>query len=222
MDERSNRGNTLVKRIVLYIEGGRNRTKDIDFRQGFNSFFKDLKDMASERNISFRAIPFGARRQAYEKFCYGLSQDANAFHVLLVDSEDPVEDKNFGKCWKHLKERKDDAWDCPAGANDENCHLMVQAMEAWFFADSEKLATYYRQKFNKSALPTTQNVEKIPKPNHISCLEAATKATQKGRYDKFKHAPDLLAKVDAAKVRKRAPHCDRLFVTLAEKINDTT
>ena len=206
----------MVKRILLYIEGGRSQSKDVQMRKGFSTFFGDLKKMADERGISLRCITFQARRHAYEKFCYGLGQDPDAFHVLLVDSEAPV--KEFGKCWKHLKERPGDEWDCPPGATEENCHFMAQAVEAWFFADPDALRSYYKQGFNKTALGSRNNVEDIPKSEHIPELEAATKATQKGRYDKTDHAPDLLAAVDPVKVRQRAPHCERIFTTIADKM----
>lgn len=96
----------MVKRILLYIEGGRSQSKDVQMRKGFSTFFNELKEMADKRDISLRCITFQKRGHAYEKFCYGLSHDLDAFHVLLVDSETPV--KEFGKCWKHLKERPDD------------------------------------------------------------------------------------------------------------------
>ena len=42
--------------------------------------------------------------------------------------------------------------------------------------------------------------------------------TQKGKYHKTMHAPDLLARIDAAKVRAAAPACDRLFNVLEHLI----
>lgn len=99
---------------------------------------------------------------------------------------------------------------------------MAQAVEAWFFADPDALAGYYKQGFNTNPLGNRNNVEDIPKDEHIPKLKAATKDTQKKDYDKTDHAPDLLARIDPEKVRKRAPHCDRIFITLAEKIRDAS
>ncbi len=185
-------------------------------RQGFSQFFGELKTLAEENGVGLRCITFQARRHAYEKFCYGLQTEPNALHVLLVDAEAPV--ATTGACWAHVAFREGDNWPQPDAATDDNIHFMAQAVEAWFFADPDALAAYYGQKFNKSALPKTSNVEDIPTAQHIPQLEAATKATQKGRYDKTDHAPDLLGRVDPTKVRTRAPHCDRLFETLRAKI----
>ncbi len=208
--------NAVVKQIVFYIEGGRGTRYDIEFRQAFHTFFAEIEAIARQKGIGFRPRLAGSRRKTYELFCNELMREAATLHILLVDSEAPVAE--FGKCWKHLKERSGDEWDCPPGADDSHCHLMVEAMEAWFFADPEALAGYYGQKFNANALPKRQNVEDIPKIEHISSLEAATKPTQKGRYDKFGHAPEILMRLDVSKVRERAPHCERIFTTLADLI----
>ena len=136
--------------------------------------------------------------------------------MLLVDSEDLV--AQWGKCWRHLRERQGDEWKKPAGVTDAQCHLMVQATEAWFFADPEALERYYKQGFQANSLPKRQNVEEIPKGQHIPALEAATRHSQKGVYHKTRHLPDLLGEINAAKVRQRAWHCDRIFVTLSDRL----
>ena len=95
---------------------------------------------------------------------------------------------------------------------------MVQAVEAWLFADPEALQTYYGPEFNVNSLPARQNVEEIPKSDHIGRLEAASHPTRKGLYHKTRHLPDLLSRIDGAKVRERAWHCDRIFVTLSRRL----
>ena len=92
---------------------------------------------------------------------------------------------------------------------------MVQMMEAWFLADPEALAAYYGQHFGAKALPGRENVEQIAKSDVERSLKEATKRTQKGEYHKIRHGSDLLAKIDPAKVRRRAPHCERLLTMLA-------
>ena len=52
----------------------------------------------------------------------------------------------------------------------------------------------------------------------MSSLERATQKTQKGRYHKIEHCPDLLMLVRSEVVRRRAKHCDRLFITLERMI----
>lgn len=206
----------MVKQIIFYIEGGRSRNYDIKFRQASHTFFQEVETAAKQKGVGFTPKLLGSRRSTYEQFCYAVSRDADTLHILLVDSEASFAER--GKVWKHLKEREGDGWDRPPGVMDAQCHLMAEAMEAWFFADPDALAKYYGQKFNANALSKRPDIETIPKSEHISDLEAATKPTQKGRYDKFGHAPDILMLLDVGKVRARAWHCDRIFTTLAEMI----
>jgi Domain of unknown function (DUF4276) len=49
-------------------------------------------------------------------------------------------------------------------------------------------------------------------------LEEATRDTQKGAYHEIRLASDLLKRIDREKVRKRCPHCARLFDTLLRLI----
>lgn len=91
---------------------------------------------------------------------------------------------------------------------------MVHCMESWLIADPEALAEFYGQGFRVKSLPATPDVEAVPKETIAAALEQATKSTQKGRYHKIRHGPALLGQLDPARVRQRAKHCDRLFVTL--------
>lgn len=207
-----------MREILFYIEGGNSRAADTEFRKGFHIFFSAIEEQAREKRIRFRIVMQGTRRNVYERFCDALGFRDDNYYVLLVDSEAPVVE--FGQCWKHLKERQGDWWDRPPEAEESHCHLMVEAMEAWFFADPEGLEKYYGQNFMRSALPKITNVEKIPKKDHLPKLEAATAKTQKKRYHKFHHAPEILKRLDVEKVRKRAPHCDRIFTTLADVIDE--
>lgn len=206
----------MVRKVFFYIEGGGNPDADTALREAFRKFFKELDDLGRENEFALNYKLGGSRRLTYEIFRYAVEQDPNSIHLLLVDSEAPVGE--FGKCWKHVKERPGDGWDRPEGVDDTYCHLMVQAMEAWFFADPDALAGFYGQHFQRSALPRTKNVEQIPKLRHLDALEAATKQTQKKRYHKTRHAPELLKRLNVAKVRAAAPHCDRIFTAVAEKI----
>jgi len=107
--------------------------------------------------------------------------------------------------------------------SDEQCHLMVQAMESWFVADPDKLRQYYGQGFNQNALPGNPIVEEIDRHRLEAALRDAIRNlhnTRKRRYDKIEHARDLLQSVDVAKVRLAAPHCDRLFEVLNRKIDE--
>ena len=209
----------MVKTVEIYFEGGGPKDADTKFRQAFAAFLAEFRNVLQERGGALRVICCGTRRLAYDKFCHALElKQADTLTLLLVDSESEV--KNFGECWKHLKERVGDDWERPKGAEEWHCHLMAQAMEAWFFADIDAVTKFYNDaKFHQNALPKTQDVEEIPKSEHLTALNAATKDTTKKRYHKIQHGPKILETLDSAKVRRRAPHCERLFAVLAEKIN---
>ena len=205
-----------MTRIVFHIEGGISNSQSGDMRRAFRAFFAEVDRVARGRGGQIEFVMQGSRLSAYKRFCDALRQEPEAYHVLLVDPEDAV--KHQGECWRHVRERPEDNWARPEGTGEAQCQLMVQALEAWFFADPSTLQTYYGTGFNANSLSARQDVEAIPKSEHLEKLEAATKPTQKGRYHKTRHLPDLLGGLNAAKVRERAWHCDRIFVTLAEKL----
>lgn len=205
-----------MRRVVLHIEGGRNKTEDVDMRRAFHTFFEELYELGRQYDVAVRFKLHGARQRVYDKFCEAMDNDQDSYPVLLVDSEDPV--TQTGACWEHVKQRRNDNWDRPTRAQDDQCQLMVQAVESWLFADPEHLAAYYGQGFQRSSLPNRNNVEDVPKDSHIRALEAASRRTQKGRYHKYKHLPDLLLLIDPQKVKDRAPHCKRIFETLGSRI----
>jgi hypothetical protein len=203
----------MVNEIRIYIEGGGNdvHTKKL-LRQGFNSFLSDLVAIARSRRIGWQLIPCGPRHQAFDDFLTALETHPDAFNILLVDSEDPVSKSP----WLHLQAR--DNWNI-GQINDEHCHLMVQTMEAWLIADFSTLNRFYGKGFKESAIPKNPNVELIDKKTLLSALKDATRNTSKGEYHKTRHGLKILELLEVSKVRNAAPHCDRLFKTLIEKMS---
>ena len=115
--------------------------------------------------------------------------------------------------WLHLKNR--DNWDKPAGAADDNAHLMVQCMEAWFLADKDALAKYFGGGFNWNALPGRPDVENISKSDLQNGLKNATKQCKpKGKYHKGRHSFAILTELDPKKVIAASPHAARLVAVL--------
>ena len=164
--------------IRIYVEGGGNGNESKALlRQGFTNFFKDLKAMANDK---LKIITCGSRNNAFRNFKTALKDYPNAFIVLLVDSEAPINKPP----WEHLKLR--DNWESP-NVDDTHCHLMVQSMEAWLIADIEALKKYYGQGFKEKTIPTNLNVEKIPKDSLEPSLKAASCNTSKGEYRKIQH-----------------------------------
>jgi hypothetical protein len=96
---------------------------------------------------------------------------------------------------------------------------MVQMMEAWLVADREALRKFYGQRFNANAIPRSPNVEQIGKQDLESALKEATRHMAKGEYHKIHHGPKILSQLDVSRVRKAATYCNRLFTTLADRIN---
>ena len=178
----------MVKEIRIYFEGA------AVLREGFGEFLKEIRDKARARRIGFEFIACGGA--AKRDFEIGSRRNPQAWNVLLCDSEgDPV----------------------PSPPPDSK-FWMVELMEAWFLADPEALQHYYGAEFNRKALKKNPDVEKIRKVDVKSCLDEATKGTQKGRYNKTKHAPHLLMRISPQKVRKHARNCERLFQSLGAKI----
>ena len=96
---------------------------------------------------------------------------------------------------------------------------MVQMMEAWLIADRETLVRFYGQGFGENAIPKHSNVEQVAKSMLEPALKAATRNTSKGEYHKIRHGCKLLTHLDSARVRRAAPHCERLFTILVEKMS---
>ncbi|MCI0664517.1 MAG: DUF4276 family protein [Acidobacteria bacterium] len=171
-------------------------------------FFGELVKRGQDKGIHLRTIPCGSRNSTYEDFAKAIEDHRDAFVALLVDSEGPVSQTP----WNHLN------WDS-CGKNDDHCHLMVQAMEAWFIADADKLKEYYRRGFNENHIPKDRDIERIEKSRLDSAMKEATRNTSKKTYDKTRDAPKLLAIISAAKVREASQHCNRLFNILTAQID---
>jgi hypothetical protein len=202
-----------VNEIWIYVEGGGGKDSKDQLRQAFSRFLTDPRVAARERNTRWRVVLCGARDNAYRAFHRHLQKVHGGEPVfLLVDADRPVS----GTVREHLS-GGETQWNL-SFATDGQCHLMVEVMEAWFLADPSALEAFYGRDFATNQIPRRTNVEEIPKDQVYESLERATRNTRKGRYDKADHAPQILKSLDPARVRGRAPHCDRLFNALAEAL----
>lgn len=174
--------------IRVYFEGNKS------LREGFLKFLKEIRDKARAKRIGFELIACGATPAA--DFRDAGLKHPTAWNVLLIDSEGQSFD------------------DTPS----ETKFWMVELMEAWFLADPDALETYYRDGFKRNSLKPNPRVEEIPKADVMLSLLKATRGTQKGPYHKTKHAPNILGLIDPIKVRHSAPNCERLFATIAAKL----
>jgi len=202
----------MVTAIRIYAEGGGDsRDAKAFLREGFSAFLGHLNLMAREKGIRWHIVTCGPRNAAFDAFRTAQAQHPEAFNVLLVDSEAPVRTT----AWSHLHER--DGWDA-GGQSDDCCHLMTQAMEAWFIADVAALAGFYGQGFRDSDIPRNPDVEQVPKAQLERTLRDASRHTQKGEYHKARHAWRILKLIDPDTVRRASVHCDLLFTTLQAKM----
>ena len=190
--------------LKLIVEGGgdrKSKSLNRECRRAFAEFL-DKAGLAG-RLPSIEAA--GGRQQAYDAFKSAHERDSRTV-VLLVDAEAPV---TASDTWTHLQTR--DGWTRPAGATNDQCHLMVQVMESWFLADRPALQEFYGHRFRSQALPGNRNIEQVPKQEVLSGLERATRATTRGRYHKGRHSFEILASLDPAKVTAASPYA-RTFV----------
>jgi len=202
----------MVKEIHIFIEGGGDgRNTKALIHQGFSSFLSCLVKIARKKKIRWKMTVCGSRNNAFRDFKVALKANPNAFNVLLVDAEAPV----YTTSCQHLKQR--DNWDMP-NIDDEHCQLMVQTMEAWLIADINTLKKFYGNGFKENSIPKNLDIENIDKKQLESSLKAATRGTKKGEYHKIQHASKLLDLLEVDKVRQAAPHCERLFDTLIQKM----
>ena len=107
-----------------------------------------------------------------------------------------------------------DDWERPEEATDENAHLMVQCMEAWFLADKDRLAAYFGRGFNRNALPVHSEIEEVTKGDVLEGLKRATRQCKKGEYGKGRDSFEILKQLQPANVMAASPHARRLVETL--------
>jgi len=194
--------------VRIYVEGGFEGSTKSNCRKAFSTFLAKVI-----RPESFKVIASGSRTQAFQDFCSALRQRPGDYNILLVDSEIAVTKRP----WQHLGEREGDNWPQPEGATDEQAHLMVQVMEAWFLADHDALETFYGQDFLRNSLPRQRNVESLEKRRVFESLRHASRNTQKGTYHKTRHGFELLELIAPTLVRASSSHADKLFSVLTER-----
>lgn len=192
----------------VFVEGGGNKNLNIELRRAFGS----LAEKAGLRGRMPSFVACGNRHEAYKDFVTALENpEPGKTFLLLVDSEGPVSEESP---WTHLGGREEDGWRQPPGATDGQCHLMVQAMEAWFLSDIPAIRQYFGSEFKEAVLPSRDRIEAAPKADVIEGLTKAAKKTRKGGYDKGRDSFGILKTLDVAKVRAASPWADRFFTSL--------
>ena len=190
--------------VKLYVEGGgEGQLQDTLFRQGWKHFFE-----AAGLSGKLPSVVRGqGRTQTFDLFATAVTHPRRgALPLLLVDSEDPVEEGH--SVWQHLTVR--DGWDRPSGAGDDQAFLMVQVMETWFLADRELLRRYFGSSLRENHLRQWPSLEAVPKATVFDVLAKATAACQK-RYAKGKVSYELLGQLSPDPVEAACPHAKALL-----------
>ncbi len=186
--------------VTVYVEGGgNNKDTSTRCRQGFSEYCKNVAPLHPRPRI----VACGGRQQAFDRFNTEVVRNKEGdLCILLVDSEGPVEATMNSIA--HLQAH--DGCRLPV-SETLKIFLMVQAMEAWFLADRNALATYYGAGFRRENLPGDERrIEEISKNDLEPSLVSATRDTQKGRYHKTRHGFALLGLIDPLKVQTGSPY----------------
>jgi hypothetical protein len=191
--------------VRIYVEGGFEGSTKSNCRKAFRIFLEKVI-----RPGSFQVIACGDRTSAFDGFRSALQQHPGDYSLLLVDSETAVN----ANPWQHLNDREGDNWSRPTDASEDQAHLMVQVMEAWFLADKNALADYYGQGFLRNSLPRQTDIEQISKQDVFRVLRHASKRTQKGEYHKTRHGFELLELIEPRLVRAASHHANQLLLVL--------
>lgn len=202
-------------KVAIYIEGGGDtRALQTPLKRGFKKLFEKAVVNIHELDV----IPCGGRDRAYKDFRIAFEQGRYEVAMLLIDSEGPV--ATGQRAWQYFSSgvRPDDVgFTPPTGSTNDNAHLMVQMMEAWFITDVAAFRTLYRHGLQEKSFSNSMNLEQIPKHQLIPALENATRQTSKGQFKKS-HGAELIAELNVAQLRQRSAHADRLFTILQQHL----
>jgi len=197
--------------VRVYVEGGGNY-KHTDTSTACRSGFVQLFERLGLPQRRLSVVACGSRSETFKDFRQRVRQQTEEFVILLVDSEGPV---GAAGSWAYLRNR--DNWRRPTRSTEDQAHLMVQCMEAWFLADRQALGSFYEQGFLSGSLPGHANIEEVPKDELVRRLEHASRNTQKGRYHKTRHGFALLALIDPQRVRAASRRAGTLFDVLTRE-----
>ncbi len=211
--------------VIIYVEGGGTGDPSLTrCRRAFGEFFARL--LPSKDRV--RVVPWGGRSETFKAFALAHKSPRPGYHViLLVDSEGPVEGYDVSP-WDYLGQRAEDKWQKPKTAEDDQAHLMVQCMEAWFMADREAVVKYFDKGLEIDDLPGPVNgdIERIPRAKIAAALDKAARRVHKARgtkrqgYDKVEDGFSLLEAIEPRNVCQTSKRAEQLRLALERKLRD--
>ena len=173
---------------VLYVEGGGDKNKRLA-TQCRQGFAKFFAKAGIQRH--HEVVVCGGRDEARRRFQRSTELDSR----LLIDSEGPA-----------------------PTIHEPGVFYMIQAMEAWFYADKTALVVYYGQGFNLNALSRRTNVEEIPKVDLLGGTQPSNQELQQARIFKepgFVQNPSHnRSKPSTQSLNQRRPASERPVLTV--------
>jgi hypothetical protein len=196
-----------ANKITIYVEGGgETNFLKTRCREGFQKLFQKCGF-----NRMPKLVACGSRSNAFHRFC--TAHQGNDVAILLVDSEDPMED--IDATWAHLKTR--DNWDKPAGADNDQVLMMTTCMESWIVADRDSIRSHYGSELNENQLPSTTDLEAKGRAVIQDSLVTATQNCS-NNYEKGKRSFQVLAVLVPETLSSLLPSFDRDLGILREKL----
>lgn len=202
-------------KVTIFVEGGGDSKEQIvRCREGFR---KLIEKAGFTRPKSPAITACGGRGRAYDKFKTFAAISSGGYSILLVDSEDPVnnveETPDSDAAWEHLKAR--DGWERPAGVENDQAQLMVTCMETWLMADQKALRDFFGHRLHTNALLPLHNLEARTRHEVREALQHATRNCGKDRtYAKGERSFKILAELDPATLKNHLLHFRRFIATL--------
>ena len=196
--------------VTIYVEGGGVGDPSLtNCRKGFGKFFERL--LPGKDRV--KVVACGGRSEAFRNFKMAHERvKPGDYVILLVDSEEPVEP--HVSPWDYLRKGKETNGRSLRPLTDDQVHLMVQCMEAWFMADREAVVEHFDKGLKTDDLPSPVNgdIERISKANITAALEKAARkvgkarGTEKQGYHKVQDGFPLLEVIDPEKVCRASQH----------------
>jgi hypothetical protein len=193
--------------VHIYVEGGR---RGPEGKRALQAGFRALLREFDLHRATPKVTACGDGGRTRKAFLQAYKAHPQTFVILLVDAEGPVTLPPRA----HLSRRHGGSLDLE-GVDDDQVHLMVQAMEAWLIADRQAIRKHYKADFREKALPAARCPSDIPKGDLKPALRAAGGKTG---YDELADGPALLKLLDPAVVRAKCPDCKRLFDVLCREV----
>ena len=187
-----------------------------NLRPGFSQLFQSHVNRARAKRLRFKLVAGGPGTETIKDFLRFCSTEPSSLNVLLIDSEGPVTDTI-----RYISDsiRSLSMWNAGVSCSDEQIHLMVQAMEAWFVADPQSLSRRFGQNYSTRHLPSPESAETVSTADLLTAIRRGLPQSRRRRgYDKVSDGVELLRLIDVEVVSQHCGHFRRLWTFLDSRI----